>query len=128
MDQFGTLMFTPAVQAEQDRMGTREMNARLAERPAPPALSQREADFVEARTSFYLASVASSGWPYVQHRGGPAGFLRVAGPASLVFADYGGNRRNDPEPHCHFCFRPSQCFEVMMNWSGNKNFPAKIFF
>lgn len=56
-------------------------------------LTPDEADFIAARDSFYLASVTESGWPYVQHRGGPAGFLRVLDERTLVFADYVGNRQ-----------------------------------
>lgn len=59
---------------------------------APDPLTPDEIDFVQARDSFYLASVTADGWPYVQHRGGPRGFLR-AGPDTLQFADYGGNRQ-----------------------------------
>lgn len=52
-----------------------------------------EAEFIAARDSFYLATVGESGWPYVQHRGGPPGFLRVLGPTTLGFADYEGNHQ-----------------------------------
>ena len=56
-------------------------------------LSQIEADFIQARDSFYMASVGETGWPYVQHRGGPAGFLKVINENTLGFADYTGNRQ-----------------------------------
>ena len=49
--------------------------------------------FIEERDSFYLATVSESGWPYIQHRGGAAGFLHVVGPRTLAFADYKGNRQ-----------------------------------
>jgi len=67
-------------------------------RPVPPQagndpLGPREAEFIAARDSFYVASVGESGWPYLQHRGGPAGFLRVRGPSTLAFADYAGNHQ-----------------------------------
>jgi len=52
-----------------------------------------EAEFIAARDSFYMASVSETGWPYVQHRGGPAGFLRVIDEATLAFADLRGNRQ-----------------------------------
>ncbi len=61
--------------------------------PEPEPLGADEAAFIQARDSFYLATVTENGWPYVQHRGGPAGFLRVLGPHQLGFADYGGNRQ-----------------------------------
>ena len=56
-------------------------------------LGEDERAFIAARDSFYLATVSESGWPYLQHRGGRVGFLRVLGPRSLAFADYGGNRQ-----------------------------------
>lgn len=57
------------------------------------ALGDAEADFVQARDSFYMASVSENGWPYIQHRGGRAGFLRVLDAHTLGFADYSGNRQ-----------------------------------
>src|SRR5689334_3744270 len=56
-------------------------------------LTEDEMEFIRARDSFYMATVSETGWPYVQHRGGPAGFLRVVSPAALAFADYKGNRQ-----------------------------------
>ncbi len=93
MKHFGDIMFTETVKAEQARMGSREAYAKMTARPAPEVLSEREAAFIAARDSFYMASVTETGWPYVQHRGGPKGFLRVIGPARLGFADYRGNKQ-----------------------------------
>ena len=59
----------------------------------PDILTAEEIDFIRARDSFYMATVTENGWPYVQHRGGPAGFLRVLDPHTLAFADYRGNRQ-----------------------------------
>jgi predicted pyridoxine 5'-phosphate oxidase superfamily flavin-nucleotide-binding protein len=65
----------------------------------PPAgggedrLGPDEAEFIASRDSFYLATVNQDGWPYVQHRGGAPGFLRVLDPATLAFADFRGNRQ-----------------------------------
>lgn len=56
-------------------------------------LGPRESDYIAARDSFYFATVGESGWPHVQHRGGPAGFLKVLSPTTLGFADYHGNRQ-----------------------------------
>ena len=66
-----------------------------ASRPAPERdlLTEDEISFIQARDSFYMATVSETGWPYIQHRGGPVGFLRVLGPSSLAFADYKGNRQ-----------------------------------
>ncbi len=93
MKNFGDIMFTPWVKAEQEKRGSRAGYAKMTARPAPQALSDREAEFIAARDSFYMASVNEDGWPYVQHRGGPKGFLRVLGPATLGFADYRGNKQ-----------------------------------
>ena len=60
---------------------------------ASDRLTEDEAGFIAARDSFYLASVSETGWPYVQHRGGPAGFLKVVGDTTLAFADFRGNRQ-----------------------------------
>lgn len=56
-------------------------------------LTEAEIEFVEERDSFYMATVTEDGWPYVQHRGGPKGFLVARTPRELLFADYGGNRQ-----------------------------------
>ena len=61
--------------------------------PERDPLSQAEAEFIAARDSFYLGSISESGWPYIQHRGGPHGFLRVIDEGTLAFADYKGNRQ-----------------------------------
>jgi predicted pyridoxine 5'-phosphate oxidase superfamily flavin-nucleotide-binding protein len=61
--------------------------------PGRDALGEAEATFIAARDSFYLGSVSETGWPYIQHRGGPSGFLRVIDPQTLAFADYQGNRQ-----------------------------------
>ncbi len=61
--------------------------------PDRDVLGEDEAAFIAARDSFYLATVSETGWPYIQHRGGPIGFLRVLNPGTLAFADYQGNRQ-----------------------------------
>lgn len=93
MRNFGDIMFTPVVRAEQEKRGSRAGYAKMTARPAPAGLSERETEFIAARDSFYMASVTETGWPYVQHRGGPQGFLRVLGPTTLGFADYRGNKQ-----------------------------------
>jgi predicted pyridoxine 5'-phosphate oxidase superfamily flavin-nucleotide-binding protein len=93
--RFAELMFTPAVKAEQERLGSRASYARV-ERPEAPArdrLGPAEAAFIAARDSFYVASVGETGWPYIQHRGGPPGFLKVLDDRTLGFADFRGNRQ-----------------------------------
>jgi predicted pyridoxine 5'-phosphate oxidase superfamily flavin-nucleotide-binding protein len=92
--RFAELAFTDLVKAAQTRYGTRAQNERLAQRAGPSAeLGARESAFIAARDSFYLATVSETGWPYVQHRGGPPGFLKVIDARTLAFADFGGNRQ-----------------------------------
>lgn len=57
------------------------------------AFTENEESFIAARDSFYMASVSETGWPYVQYRGGPVGFLKVIDPVTLAFADFRGNRQ-----------------------------------
>ena len=72
--------------------GSRSQNERLQQTGAPhDALGDAEAAFIAERDSFYMATVSETGWPYVQHRGGPPGFLKVLGTKRLAFADFRGN-------------------------------------
>lgn len=88
------LAFTPSVQALQEQMGSRESYRRLEQgEDHHDRLGPAEAAFLAARDSFFMASVSETGWPYVQHRGGPPGFLRVLDERTLGFADFGGNRQ-----------------------------------
>lgn len=82
---------TPGVLAEQARYYGRAQPPPTS--AGPDALGPDEADFVAARDSFYIASVTEDGAPYLQHRGGPPGFLRVLDARTLAFADFGGNRQ-----------------------------------
>jgi predicted pyridoxine 5'-phosphate oxidase superfamily flavin-nucleotide-binding protein len=92
--RFASLAFTPAVRSAQEAMGSRGHYARLeAGEPFNHELGAREAEFIAARDSFYMATVSETGWPYVQHRGGPPGFLRVLDARTLGFADYRGNKQ-----------------------------------
>jgi uncharacterized protein len=93
MKTFGEIAFTPAVQALQERDGSRAAYARIAERGAPEGLGPDEAEFLGRADSFYLATVGETGWPYVQHRGGPRGFLKVVSPTRITFPDFRGNRQ-----------------------------------
>lgn len=92
--RFQELAFTPLVQQEQKKHGSREQYQRAYEHgKAGDALGAQEQAFIAARDSFYMASVSETGWPYVQHRGGPAGFLHVLDPKLLAFADLRGNKQ-----------------------------------
>ena len=93
MKTFGQLAFTDAVQAEQERDGSRDAYARAAARKGPEGLGPAEREFLGAADSLYLATIGESGWPYVQHRGGPRGFLRLVSPTRIAFADFRGNRQ-----------------------------------
>lgn len=90
---FLDLLSTPAVQAAQTAQGSRKVWENLTADRAFNRFTENEAAFIAARDSFYLASVSESGWPYVQHRGGPPGFLRVLDETTLAFADFSGNRQ-----------------------------------
>jgi predicted pyridoxine 5'-phosphate oxidase superfamily flavin-nucleotide-binding protein len=89
--KFMQLVLTPAVQAAQDRYFGQ--HGVVTGAPERDALSEEEGAFIAKRDSFYLASMNSDGWPYIQHRGGPNGFLKVLGPNLLGFADLKGNRQ-----------------------------------
>ena len=88
---FLRLATTPSVASAQVRYYGRQET--VEGETAPEELSEAERTFIAARDSFYLATVTEKGWPYVQHRGGPRGFLRVLGPRTLAFADVRGNRQ-----------------------------------
>lgn len=92
---FAEIAFTPTVRKVQDQQGSREAYARVEAHPEERNrhLGAAEADFIAARDSVYMATVGESGWPYVQHRGGPAGFLRVLDETTIGFADFRGNRQ-----------------------------------
>ena len=87
------LLATPSVQAAQTANGARKIWKQFDGERTSDRFTENEAAFIGARDSFYLASVSESGWPYVQHRGGPPGFLRVLDETTLAFADYRGNRQ-----------------------------------
>jgi predicted pyridoxine 5'-phosphate oxidase superfamily flavin-nucleotide-binding protein len=90
--RFADIAFTGAVKAVQEQYRSRPQNERLQQAGAPhDALGDAEAAFIAERDSFYMATVSETGWPYVQHRGGPPGFLKVLGPKQLAFADFRGN-------------------------------------
>lgn len=90
---FAKVAFTPAVKALQAARGSRGAYARMEAQADASTLGERERAFLARADSFYLASVSETGWPYVQHRGGPRGFLRVIAPARLAYAEFRGNRQ-----------------------------------
>lgn len=96
--RFAQIAFTPAVRLLQDKDGSRASYARGeagAARNDP--LGAGEAEFIAERDSFHMATVSETGWPYLQHRGGPKGFLKVLDAHTLAFADFQGNRQHVSE-------------------------------
>jgi len=90
--RFADITFTDSVKAAQLHYGSRSNNDRLQNLAGPnDRLGPKEAQFIGLRDTFYLATVNETGWPYVQHRGGPAGFLKVLEPNLLAYADFRGN-------------------------------------
>jgi uncharacterized protein len=83
------LVLTPAVQRAQDKYFGKHQVVENA--PETDALTLDEVSFITARDSFYMATVSETCWPYVQHRGGPVGFVKVLGPNLIGFADFKGN-------------------------------------
>ena len=91
---FTSLAFTPSVRAVQARYGVREHNERAAARePDRASLSDEMQQRIGHANSVIVGTASRDGWPHVQHRGGPPGFIKVLGPSELAFADYSGNRQ-----------------------------------
>lgn len=92
--QFAAIAFTESVRQVQQEMGSRAGYAAMDEGEDHHCrLGEREAEFIAERDSFYMASVGETGWPYVQHRGGPVGFVRILDDRTIGFADFQGNRQ-----------------------------------
>jgi predicted pyridoxine 5'-phosphate oxidase superfamily flavin-nucleotide-binding protein len=92
--KFAEIAFTTAVKKVQSEQKSRAGYARWENSlDVNHLLSQQETDFIRTRDSFYMASVSETNWPYVQHRGGPEGFLKVIDENTIGFADYAGNRQ-----------------------------------
>src|SRR5471030_892669 len=86
--------FTPSVKAIQSAKGSRRSYAHMEEAGGwRTAIDDNLAAFIDAQTSVFLATANAEGQPYIQHRGGPAGFLRVLDPKTIAFADFRGNRQ-----------------------------------
>jgi uncharacterized protein len=90
--QFSEIAFTPAVKAIQEKMGSRENYERFVERGADNNFITPElAQFISSMDGFYLGTVSSNGYPYIQFRGGKVGFLKILDDRTLGFADFRGN-------------------------------------
>ena len=91
---FGSLTFTAAVKALQERYGSRRQYERLEQRGEQRSgFGPQETEFITERDSCYIATTGSTGWPYIQHRGGPPGFLKVLDAETIAFADFRGNKQ-----------------------------------
>jgi predicted pyridoxine 5'-phosphate oxidase superfamily flavin-nucleotide-binding protein len=90
---FLDIAMTPSVRAVQDAMGVGHVWQNFKSDRRSDRFTPDEAAFIARRDSFYLATVSETGWPYVQHRGGLPGFLKVVDDTTLAFADYRGNRQ-----------------------------------
>jgi uncharacterized protein len=115
--RFQELAFTPLVKEHQLEHGSRRQYEHMEQiAPAGDTLSPAEQDFLQHRDSFYMASVSETGWPYVQHRGGPKGFVHVINPSLIGFADLRGNKQyvslgnleHDPRVALFFMDYPNQ--------------------
>ncbi|MFM6152274.1 MAG: pyridoxamine 5'-phosphate oxidase family protein [Cuspidothrix sp.] len=90
--QFGTIAFTPAVKAMQEKMGSRENYERFVAKGADNNTITPDLEkFISEMEGFYLGTVTSNGYPYIQFRGGKAGFLKILDEKTLGFADFRGN-------------------------------------
>lgn len=90
--RYTELTFTEGVKHARERYGARARRERAGDLPVDdPPMGEREKEFIAARDSFYMASVNEQGWPYVQFRGGPPGFLKVLDGRTLAYADFRGN-------------------------------------
>jgi len=93
-ENFERLSRTNSVrEAQKLYYGASEPQVEASDASGPDKLTHEEVEFVEARDSFYMATINGDGWPYIQHRGGRPGFLRVLDAQQLAFADYRGNRQ-----------------------------------
>jgi predicted pyridoxine 5'-phosphate oxidase superfamily flavin-nucleotide-binding protein len=91
---FGSLVFTPLVKQLQERYGSRRQYERMENADASQGrFTEFERQFLAARDSFYWATIGATGWPYVQHRGGPKGFLKVIDDQTLALGDFRGNKQ-----------------------------------
>ena len=92
---FAEIAFTPTVQSIQKTFGSDQLHSSLLTNKAEPRnrITEREAEFIAKRDGFYQSTVSESGWPYVQFRGGPAGFIHILDEQRIAYADFSGNRQ-----------------------------------
>lgn len=90
---YAKLAFSDPIKALQEEKGSRQSYERMEQFTFPDGLSYRELSFIKERDSFYVASFGENGFPYIQHRGGPKGFLKVIDLKTLAFLDFRGNKQ-----------------------------------
>jgi predicted pyridoxine 5'-phosphate oxidase superfamily flavin-nucleotide-binding protein len=90
---FLDIAVTPSVRTAQAEMGVDHLWSDFRDDRRMDRFTEGETAFIATHDSFYMATVSETGWPYVQHRGGPAGFLKMVDDRTLAFADYRGNRQ-----------------------------------
>jgi len=90
---FTDLAYSKSVKAMQRHLGSRERNVELEREPRNTEVNESLSAYLAERTSILFATAAKSGWPYVQHRGGPKGFVHTLDRHTLAFADYPGNKQ-----------------------------------
>lgn len=88
---YASLAFTTAVKEMQEKLGSRAGYARLEKSTYVDGLTENETDYISKRDSFYMATISENGYPYIQHRGGPKGFVKVLDPKRLGIIDFKGN-------------------------------------
>jgi predicted pyridoxine 5'-phosphate oxidase superfamily flavin-nucleotide-binding protein len=92
-DNYASIAFTAAVKQLQERYGSRASYARLEKHTHVDGLTGAETDFISQRDSFYMATFSENGFPYIQHRGGPKGFVKVLDKHRIGFIDFSGNKQ-----------------------------------
>ncbi|HOP19611.1 MAG TPA: pyridoxamine 5'-phosphate oxidase family protein [Parvularculaceae bacterium] len=90
---YADITFTPSVKAAQSDNGSREFCEHMSRNDRDFVLGPKESAFIAARDHFFMATVSETGWPYVQHRGGPPGFVQVISERRFAFPDFRGNRQ-----------------------------------
>ncbi len=90
---FATIAFTDAVKALQEKAGSRSAYERMEKESYVDGLTENEMQFISERDSFYLASIGESKFPYIQHRGGPKGFVKILDEKRIGFIDFRGNKQ-----------------------------------
>lgn len=91
--KFASLAFSDEAKLLQQKFGSRKAYERLENQTAEDGLTKYEIDFVSKRDSFYMASIGEKGFPYIQHRGGPKGFIKVIDANTIGFLDFSGNKQ-----------------------------------